>query len=464
MTASTLNFVPLTAQHVESLRAIVGADRLSIKQADLDQHASDASFHEPHPPEAVIWPESAAEISAILKLANAARIPVTAWGAGSSLEGNPIPVYGGIVMNFDRMNQIVAMRADDFQVDVQPGITRIELNKALARYGLFFAPDPGANATVGGMVANNSSGIKTIKYGATKDNVMRLEVVKADGEIIHVGSRARKNSAGYDLLHLFVGSEGTLGIVTQATLKLAPLPANYSAVLASFESVEAAMQTVVEIVGAGLEPSALEYLDTQTAHALNVDKQLGLVEAPSVVMEFNGASDDAGLADAVAVCEGNGATTVRTARGLEERNRLWEARHHTYETLRRLHPNQSQQIVDVCVPLSRYPEMVHFTQETLAANGLVGYIFGHAGDGNLHCNIMYEAADTAQVALVKQVNAVLVEHGIDLEGTATGEHGLGIGKRGFAVKQHGPAIVLMKQIKDVLDPNGILNPGKIFLP
>jgi D-lactate dehydrogenase (cytochrome) len=456
-------FTRLAAHHHTALTAIVGADRLSARQADLDLHSRDQSFHEASPPEVILWPETTAEVSAILRFANAERIPVTAWGAGSSLEGNPIPVYGGIVLDFTRMNQIVAVRAEDFQVDVQPGITRLELNQALARHGLFFPPDPGANATIGGMVANNSSGIKTIKYGATKDNVMRLEVVRADGDVITVGSRARKDSSGYDLLHLFVGSEGTLGLVTEATLKLAPLPAKFSAVLAAFDNIEAVMQSVVEIVGAGLEPSALEFLDVETARALNLDKHLGLLELPHVLMEFNGASDEQGVSEATEICQGNGAVKITTAAGLEERNRLWQARHHTYETLLRLHPGQAQQIVDVCVPLSRFPEMVLFANQVLAEHRLLGYKFGHAGDGNLHINIIYDKADLDMFKQVKHVNGIIVERAIDLEGTSTGEHGTGIGKRGFAVRQHGPAIDLMRQIKHLLDPNGILNPGKIFL-
>ncbi|MBX3082373.1 MAG: FAD-binding oxidoreductase [Anaerolineae bacterium] len=456
-------YTRLTDQHLAAITQIVGVERFSTRSADLDLHARDQSFHEAHPPEAVVWPETTAEVSALLKLANAERIPVTAWGAGSSLEGNPIPVYGGLLVDFTRMNRIVNIRAEDFQADVQPGITRLELNKELSRYGLFYPPDPGANATIGGMVANNSSGIKTIKYGATKDNVMRLEVVKADGEAIIVGSRARKDSSGYDLLHLFVGSEGTLGLVTEVTLKLHPLPANFSAVLAAFNDIESVMQTVVDIVGAGLEPSALEFLDTETARILNQDKHLGLLETPHVLMEFNGASDDAGLNDALDICKANGATNIKTAAGQEERNKLWQARHHTYETILRIHPGKAQQIVDVCVPLSRFPDMVQFAGQALADNNLFGYKFGHAGDGNLHMNIIYDQSNAAELALVKRVNGVIVEHAIELEGTSTGEHGTGIGKRPYAVKQHGAAIEVMRQIKQLLDPNGILNPGKIFL-
>jgi D-lactate dehydrogenase (cytochrome) len=456
-------FTRLTDQHLAVITSIVGVDRLSTRSADLDLHARDQSFHEAHLPEAVIWPETTAEVSALLKLANAEHIPVTAWGAGSSLEGNPIPVHGGLLLDFTRMNRILNIRAEDFQVDVQPGITRLELNKELARYGLFFPPDPGANATIGGMVANNSSGVKTIKYGATKDNVMRLEVVKADGEPIIVGSRARKDSSGYDLLHLFVGSEGTLGLVTEATLKLHPLPANFSAVLAAFNDIESVVQTVVDIVGAGLEPSALEFLDTETVRILNQDKALGLLETPHILMEFNGASDAAGLNDALDICKGNGAINIKAAAGQEERNRLWQARHHTYETILRIHPGMAQQIVDVCVPLSRFPDMVQFAGQVMVENNLLGYKFGHAGDGNLHMNIIYDKADAAQLALVKRANGIIVEHAIELEGTSTGEHGTGIGKRPFAAKQHGTAIDVMRLIKQTLDPNGILNPGKIFL-
>jgi D-lactate dehydrogenase (cytochrome) len=456
-------YTPITPQHVAELAAMLDGERVSIKNADLDLHARDQSFHTAAPPDVVIWPETVEEVSAVLRFANAERIPIIAWGAGTSLEGNPLAVYGGIVMDFGRMNKIVNVRAEDFQVDVQPGVTRIDLNKALARYGLFFAPDPGANASIGGMIGNNASGIKTIRYGATKDNVMRLEVVKADGEVIHVGTRARKDSSGYDLLHLFVGSEGTLGIVTEATLKLAPLPANFSATLAAFNSIGEAMQAVVDIVGMGLSPSALEFLDVETVGLLNRDKGLNLVEAPTLIVEFNGNSDDEGLVAAKEICTEAGAINFEAASGLEARNRLWEARHHTYESIVRQHPNEAQLILDVCVPLSRYPELMLFVDEVLTEHQLVGYKFGHAGDGNLHTNICYDPAIPLSLEKVQAVNALIVERGIELEGTATGEHGVGIGKRKYVVKQHGPALQVMRQIKSLLDPNWILNPGKIFL-
>ncbi len=453
-------YTKLTDQHIAEICAMFGTEQVSVREADLNLHSRDQSFHEAHPPDMVIWPESTEEVSQILRYAHAACIPVTAWGAGTSLEGNPLAVYGGIILDLSRMNRILDIRAEDFQVDVQPGVTRLDLNKALARYGLFFAPDPGANASIGGMIANNSSGIKTIKYGATKDNVMRLEAVLASGDVLKVGTRARKDSSGYDLLHLFIGSEGTLGIVTEATLKLAPVPANFSAVIATFESINTAMQAVVDIVGAGLDPSALEFVDKETINALDIDKGLTWAVAPTILMEFNGNSDDQGLVAALDICKENGATSFESAAGLEQRNRLWEVRHHTYESLLRLHPEETQLIMDVAVPLSKYPELVMFANDVLVEHNLIGYKFGHAGDGNLHINILYKP-ETLEVA--QAANALIIERAIELEGTATGEHGVGIGKREFIVKQHGASLDVMRQVKSLLDPNWILNPGKIFL-
>ncbi len=457
------DYTKITDSHITALVALLSSDRVSARAADLDLHARDQSFHLNHRPDVIVWPEQTAEVSQILAFANANHIPVTPWGAGTSLEGNPLAVNGGIIMDFSRMNRIIAIRAEDFQVDVQPGVTRLDMNQALARHGLFFPPDPGANASIGGMIANNASGIKTIKYGATKDNVMRLEVVTASGDVLHVGTRARKDSSGYDLLHLFVGSEGTLGIVTEATLKLAPVPANFSAVLAAFEGIEPAMRAVVDIVGSGLGPSALEFVDRETMGALKIDKGLPFAEAPTLIVEFNGSSDDEGLTAALDICRENGATQFEGASGLEARNRLWEARHHTYESLLRLHPGKAQLIMDVCVPLSRYPELVLYADEVLQEHRLLGYKFGHAGDGNLHINIVHDSENPAEVEVVQAANALIVERAIELEGTATGEHGVGIGKRKFIPKQHGPALDMMRQIKTLLDPNWILNPGKIFL-
>lgn len=264
-----MNIQTLSDEHLKALNSIVGEAHVSIKPADLDHHSRDQSFHRPRPPAAVVWPGSTSEVSAVLKLANQHLIPVTPWGAGTSLEGNPIPVRGGLVLNLNRMNQILEVRPADFQVDVQPGILYKDMNKILARSGLFFAPDPGANASIGGMIANNAAGTRTPKYGATKDNVFRLEIVTAAGEIIQTGTRSIKCASGYDLVHLFVGSEGTLGVVTEATLRLAPLPEKFSAVIASFETVEGATQAVSSIMGSGITPAALEFLHDLTVQTIN---------------------------------------------------------------------------------------------------------------------------------------------------------------------------------------------------
>jgi len=455
-------YARLNAADIHYFNTLLGAERTSAKQADLNLHERDQSFHHPHPPELILWPETAEEVRQIVRYANEHRIPITPWGVGTSLEGNSIAVQGGIMIDFLRMNRILNIRAEDFQVDVQPGVTRVELNQALARYGLFFTPEPGANATIGGMIANNASGIKTIKYGATKDNVMRMEVVLANGDSMHVGTRARKDSSGYDLLHLFIGSEGTLGIITEATLKLEPIPAAFSAVLASFEGIEPAMRSVVEIVGAGLDPLALEFIDKETIRALNADKGMNFVEAPSLIIEFAGEGDGEELQMALDICRDNQATHFEAARGTEARNKLWEVRHHTYESLLRQHKNMAQKIMDVAVPLSHYPELVAFATEVLEEYKLIGYKFGHAGDGNLHINIVHDPNVPEQLEVVEHANSLIVRRAIELEGTATGEHGVGIGKRKFMDQQHGPALTVMRQIKDLLDPRGILNPGKIF--
>jgi D-lactate dehydrogenase (cytochrome) len=455
-------YTRLTADHLAELTALLAPERVSARQADLDLHARDQSFHHAAPPEVVVWPLTTAEVSAVLRFASAHCVPVTAWGAGTSLEGNPMAVHGGILLSFSRMDQIVSVRADDFQVDVQPGVTRVELNQALGRHGLFFTPEPGANATIGGMIANNAAGIKTIKYGATKDNVLRLEVVLADGEVITVGTRAAKDSSGYDLLHLFIGSEGTLGLVTQATLKLEPIPADVSAVLAAFPSVEQAIGAVVDIVSTGLEPSALEFVDKETVAALNRDKSLTFHESPTVIMEFIGTSDSEGLQLALDLCREQGALHFEAAVGRAARDALWEVRHHTYESLIRQHRGMAQKILDVAVPISRYPEIVRYAEDVLQEHALLGYKFGHAGDGNLHINIIHDASSPQHLEIVEAANALIVERAIALEGTATGEHGVGIGKRKFIVAQHGPALAVMQRIKHALDPQGILNPGKIF--
>lgn len=457
----------LTPDALNFLISVVGEAHVSVKGADLDLHARDQSFHDAHRPAAVVWPASAAEIGVILQFANQHRIPVTPWGAGTSLEGNPIPVYGGIVLDTMRMDKILGVRAADFQVDVQAGMRYKDMNAALARQGLFFAPDPGANASMGGMIANNAAGTRTLRYGTTKDNVLRLEVVLPSGEIIRTGTRAAKTSSGYDLVHLFVGSEGTLGVITEATLRLVPLPSKFSAVVASFPTLEEATRTVSSIMGSGLTPAALEFLDPNTVRALNVSGEFELPEHPTLLMEFHSATD-AGLEEELGVVEGlckeEGCLGFEAGLGRSERDRLWRMRHQTYEILVRSNPGRAFLIVDVAVPVSDYPRLVGMAEQAMSERGLRGYLVGHAGDGNLHPLIPYTSGDADSYGVALAADEAIVEAAIALGGTATGEHGVGIGKRRFMPLEHGNSLNAMRAIKAAFDPNGILNPGKIFEP
>ncbi len=450
---------------ITQLQTIYPPERISLVRSILAQHARDQSAHEAHLPDAVVWPLTTEEVSATLRVANEARVPVTPWGAGTSIEGNPIPVRGGVVLDLSRMDRILAIHDRDFQVTVQPGTLYKDMNKILARHGLFFAPDPGANASIGGMLANNAAGIRTVKYGATRDNVLALEVVLADGRVIHTGSRSVKQSSGYDLTHLFVGSEGTLGVITEATLKLAPIPAHISAAVAAFPTVADAAETVFDIIGAGLEPSALELLDATAIRVLNTDPNIDFPEKPALFMEFS-ASNGAALAESMAlvrdICQEHDALSFDSGVGRQERARLWHARHHLFETHVRYFAGQDFLVGDASVPISNYPALIARTAELMRQMGMTGSLLGHAGDGNIHTIIFYPPDDAAARERAMAFNDAFVSLALTLEGTSTGEHGVGLGKQKFMAKEHGPALEVMRQLKRTLDPNGILNPGKVL--
>ena len=453
----------VTQADLLNLRAIVGDQFVSTGESVLNLHAHDESYHEHVLPDVVVWPHSTEEVSRIARYAIERKIPVTGWGVGTSLEGNPIPVNRGIVVDFQEMQRVLGVRAEDFQVDVEAGVVYKELNKTLSRYGLFFPPDPGAAATIGGMIGNNASGIRTVKYGATKDNIARLVVVLPGGDVIRIGNRARKSSSGYDLIHLFVGSEGTLGLVTEATLKLAGLPANFMALRVTFPEIRNATDTVFQIMSSGFSPAAMEFLDTNVIALLNRDRDLTMGEMPTLLMEFTGFSDEGlgvEMASIEAICGENRCTSIDKGLGRTERDRLWEMRHLTFESIKRQHPGLQPLIVDIAVPLSRYSEMAacikHEVRELLA------YIFGHAGDGNIHVIIMDKPADRRRWDKVEDANRRIVEKALEFEGTCTGEHGVGIGKRDFLRAEHGSSLELMKQIKKLVDPEGLFNPGKLF--
>jgi len=458
------HFQPVTLDLIEQLIAIMGGDAVSTTQADKDLHAKDQSHHAAVAAEVVVFPTTPEHVAATLKLANDHHIAVTPWGVGTGLEGGSIPVYGGILLSLERMNKIITVHADDFQVTVQPGIGHKDLNQELARVGLFFPPDPGANATVGGMLANNAAGIRTVRYGASKDNVLRMQVALADGRLIHVGSRSVKQSAGYDLLHLFVGSEGTLCVITEATLKLVPVPTFMSAVVASFATVENAVETVVAVRGSGLDPAALELIDAAHCQMLRETEGVELSDAPTLFMEFHAAHEDslqAGLAIVRDICEELGAISFRATTDTAERKKLWHARHHSYEIMVRSHPNQKFFINDVAVPISSYPALIGFVEQLKRDHHVTAYMIGHAGDGNVHVEFPY--ADDAEYRQAMAMNKLIVGKAIELGGTSTGEHGVGMGKSAYMEQEHGEALNVMRAIKSLLDPNGILNPGKIFL-
>ena len=460
-----MKFNSLNQSHIKKLQSLVAPERFSTGESVLDLHAKDQSQHPPSRPEAVIWPVDRAEVSAILKYANDHRIPLTGWGSGSSLEGNPIPIQKGIVLDFSQMNRILNIRAEDFQADVEPGVIYQDLNDKLRHTGLFFPPDPGARATVGGMIANNASGTRTVYYGSTKDYVLRLEVVLASGEMIEMGTRAAKTSSGYDLIHLMVGSEGTLGVVVGATLRLVGFPVEYSAAIATFPSVEATSKAVFEIMRSGLNPAALELLGPECIELMNREEHLDLTVSPTLFVEFHSSTAShlvEVLEMAQELCSEQGCMEFRSGLGKAERDRIFKARHALGEMIIRNHPDCGTLVVDVAVPNTAYPEIIAAISEEMNATGLMAYTFGHAGDGNVHFNLPGKKDDQKEWAQIDKLVQRLVSKALDLGGTATGEHGVGLGKIKYMAAEHGKSLDWMKQIKALFDPKGILNPGKIF--
>ncbi len=458
-------YPPVTAEDVAILKQLVGESHVSTGASNLDLHAKDESYHEPRRPDVVVWPQTTADVVAVVKLAGERGYAVTPWCAGTSLEGNPIPVKGGIVLDFNEMNRVLEVREKDLQVDVEVGIQYRELNNQLRHFGLFFPPDPGAWASLGGMIGNNASGVRTVAYGATRDCVLGLEVVTAQGDVLKLGSRAIKSSSGYDLLRLMIGSEGTLGIATRATLRLKGLPPEYLTVVATFPTVHAACEAVSDTIRYGLNPAALELMDEAVVAEINRDQKMSLDEKPMLFLEFHNVNQSALESQfelVEAVLEEHGALKIEKGVGADERVRLWEVRHGALESIKRNHPGKTVLLVDTCVPISRYAEMVDKAKEAVAREGATGFFWGHAGDGNLHLGLMYDATDGAAKAGVQRVNRTVVEHSLAVGGTCTGEHGVGVGKLPFVEAEHGIALGYMRRLKDALDPQGILNPGKML--
>ncbi|HIC96573.1 TPA: FAD-binding oxidoreductase, partial [Candidatus Bipolaricaulota bacterium] len=358
----------LSEEDLNRIRGIVGPERLSTGESELDLHSRDESHHPSSRPEVVVWPRSAEEISEILIFANSRRIPVTPWAGGTSLEGNPIPIRGGLVLDMRLMDRILWIRPEDLQVRVEAGLDFVRLNKKLERYGLFFPPDPGAVATIGGMVANDAKGIRAMKYGSTGDHVLQMEVVLPTGEIVELGSRAQRSSSGYDLKRLFIGSEGTLGVITEVTLLLSGLPEEFLAAVVSFSGIEEAAISVAELIQTGLIPAALEFMDEETVALINEFNGLALPERATLFLEFQGSGraaleEDLQLVEQI--CAGCGCARLEAGLGREERDRLWEARHLVHDTIRKAFPRSVSIVVDVAVPISHYPEIVVHTKRVL---------------------------------------------------------------------------------------------------
>lgn len=442
---------------------VIFGNRISKKRTDCESHGQSETWFPLTPPEAVVFPETTEEVAALTKICAAHRVALVGWGAGTSLEGHALAVAGGIVVDFSRMNRVLEVRAEDRLVRVEPGITREALNAELRATGLFFPVDPGANASLGGMAATRASGTTTVRYGSMRDNVAGLSVVLADGRVIRTGSGAAKSASGYDLTALMLGSEGTLGLITELTLRLHGQPEAVSSAVCAFERFEAAVETVQHVIQLGIEVARIEFVDEDIARIFNKMNGTTLPETPHLMVEFHGS--EAGVAEASerfgeVVAEMGGAD-FQWATTTEDRNRLWKMRHGAYSACIASRPGCMGLVTDVCVPISRLAEAVAQARAMIAAAGLTGPILGHVGDGNFHAILLLDRENPAELATAKQVAHDLAAIALAMGGTITGEHGIGLGKRAMMAEEHGDAWAVMGAIKAALDPLNILNPGKL---
>mgnify|MGYP001496461048 CR=1 FL=1 len=453
------------AQLIEQLASMLGS-RLSTGEAVREQHGHGEASGRTYPPDAVVWPESTEEVSRIVAACAQHEVPVIAFGAGTSLEGHVSAPYGGICLDLSRMNQVLDVRADDADCVVQPGVTREQLNAYLRDTGLFFPVDPGANASIGGMVSTRASGTTTIRYGAMTRNVLALQVVLADGRIVRIGTRAAKSSTGYDLVRLLVGAEGTLGIITEITLRLYGIPEAMTAATCVFPDLQGAVDTVVEIIQSGVSVARMEFLDEHQIRACNRYSQMNLPEQPTLFLEFHGTADsiDGQTTRAEEIARSHGGAGFQWAAAQEERTRLWKALHSAYFAVRAYRPGCDCLIADVCVPISHLAAAVAAARADIDAAGLLAMIVGHVGDGNFHVMFMLDPAVPSEKERADRVYDAMIDRALQAGGTCTGEHGIGLGKRRKLVQEYGGEVVgLMHSIKAAWDPQGILNPGKIFL-
>jgi len=453
------------ATALDLLQARFGS-RLALGLEIRRQHANTTTWLANQPADAVVFAASTEEVSEIVKICAAHRVPVIPFGTGTSLEGHVNAPFGGVSIDLSQMNKIVAVHAEDLDCTVEAGVTRIQLNNFIRDQGLFFPIDPGADASLGGMAATRASGTNAVRYGTMRENVVRLTAVMADGSIVRTGSRAKKSSAGYDLTRLLVGSEGTLGIITEVTVRLHGLPESVAAGVCSFPTVEAACNAAILTIQSGIPIARVELGDAMMIRATNEFAKLGLPETPHLFLEFHGspASVLEQSEQFAAIAEEFGGGAFASATRPEDRTKLWQARHDSYFAVKGLRPGETIQSVstDVCVPISRLAECVTETSADIAANGLIGPVVGHVGDGNFHTQLLIDVTNPEEIARAEAVISRMNERAIALDGTCTGEHGVGQGKRKYLAKEHGHGLDIMRGIKAALDPLGILNPGKIL--
>ena len=455
---------PLPDSLAAALRARFG-DRFSTARAVCDHHGRDESPFPVTPPDAVVYAESTNDVVAAVALCRAHKVPVIPYGAGSSREGHLRAVPGGVSVDVSRMNAVVSINAEDLTATVQAGVTRKQLNEAIRSEGLFFPIDPGADASLGGMSATRASGTNAVRYGTMRENVLGLTVVSADGKVIRTGSRAKKSSAGYDLTRLFVGSEGTLGVITEVTVKLYPVPEAMSAAVVNFPSLEAAVQTVIQTIQLGVPIARSEYLCENTIRAVNAASKLGLREQHTLFFEFHGS--EAGVREQAetvqALAAEHGGQDFEWATRPEDRNRLWDARHKAYFSCLQVRPGCRAISTDTCVPISRLADSISGARRILDTASFPTMLLGHVGDGNFHAVALIDADDANEVAEAERLNDEIVRLALAMDGTCTGEHGVGLHKIGFLEEEAGDdALDLMRRIKRALDPDDIMNPGKIF--
>ena len=447
---------------IEALREIVGP-RLSTSAAVCEQHGRDESYHTPHPPDVVVFVESTGEVAGIVKACARRRVPVIPFGAGTSLEGHVAALHGGVCIDLGRMDQVVAVNPEDMDATVQAGVTRAQLNTYLRDTGLFFPIDPGAEASIGGMTATRASGTNAVRYGTMRENVLALIVVLADGRVIRTSRRARKSSAGYDLTRLFVGSEGTLGVITEITLRLYGIPEAISAAVCAFPTVADAVNTVILTIQSGVPVARIELLDKRQMEAVNTYSDLEYAAAPTLFFEFHGTERAvAEQAETVqAIAADLGGENFAWATRPEDRDKLWKARHDALYASLALRPGCRGWVTDVCVPISRLAECITETTADLEKSPLIATIVGHVGDGNFHVVLVIDPDQAEEIAEAERFNERLVMRALAMDGTCTGEHGIGHGKMDFLIAEHGEAVGVMRTIKRALDPDNIMNPGKI---